>query len=83
MKAILPCKPIVEAEIDLGAFAGWLARQTDEIQATFFNEFDTQLRRACDIKENPGSMGHVMQILNITKYLSVDAKYTLLEMGRE
>lgn len=78
-KAVLPIEPITEGSFDLNALAAWLAFQSDEVQATFLNEFDFQLRRACDIHK--GSMGVSMQVAFIRKYLSSDAMYTLAELG--
>lgn len=77
MKIQMPCTPIVEAEFDMQAIAGWLAGQPDVIQAAFFNEFDVQLRRTCEI--NGGSTS--MQCLFISENLTTDAAYTLQDLS--
>lgn len=78
-KAVLPCTPIKTAEFDLVALAAWLASEADTVQGKFFNEFDIQLRRICEL--NGGSAA--MQIHNARKFLSSDAKYTLVDLGTE
>lgn len=78
-KAILPIEPITAAAFDIGALAAWLAHQSDITQATFFNEFDTQLRKACDTTK--GSLGISMQCIYINKHLNCDAARTLVEIG--
>lgn len=80
-KAKLPIEPITSASFDLHALAAWLAGEEDRVQAIFFNEFDFQLRRLCDI--NKGSMGVSMQLAYIRKFLSADAKYTLIDLGTD
>lgn len=78
-KAVLPCTPITAAEFDIFALAGWLSGQDDLTQAAFFNEFDIQLRRICDL--NGGSVA--MQLHNARKFLTADAKYTLVDLGTD
>ena len=75
----IPCRTITTAKFCISDMAQWLAGAEDKEQATFFNEFDVQLRRLCSLKE--GSMGHSMQIHMASKYLTVDAKYTLADFG--
>ncbi len=74
----LPCVPITRAQFCVSDLAQWLAGERDEVQAAFFNEFDIQLRRLCDIS----GRSHVMQLAYANKYLSVDAKFTLTDLGQ-
>ena len=73
----LTCAPIWKASFCVSDLAQWLAGEHDDVQATFFNEFDRQLRRTCDLRGG----SHHFQIAFITKQLTEDAKYTLEDLG--
>lgn len=75
----VPIHPITDANFDIGALAGVLARSDCDDQSAFFNEFVAQLHRACDLGK--GSLGISMQCLWINKKLSMDTKYILSEIG--
>lgn len=75
----VPIHPITDANFDISALAAVLARSDCDAQSTFFNEFVTQLQKACDVSK--GSLGISMQCLWINKKLSRDARYVLSDIG--
>lgn len=73
MEHELPIATIGFGKFSILSLVVWLSNQPDTIQAAFFNEFDTQLRRTCSL--NNGSYN--MQISWINDKLSTNARYTL------
>ena len=75
------CSPITQVSISLLELAVFFAEQASDVQAAFFNEFDVQLRRMCEIRK--GSLGVSMQCHWINKELTPAAKYTLLDISTD
>ena len=80
MKAILAIEPITAATFSMEALAAWLAREPDIMQAAFFNQFDIELRKAC---QGDGSFGPAMQCLYISHHLTPDAADTLQDISKK